>query len=86
MRSGLIVVALAAAALTACAQESRVQPVSSSPAVSPGAASQMPQPPNSLPLGSAVASPLDPPQGEVGTTRVGPSRPPVRPVPRRTTP
>lgn len=86
MRSGLIVVSLAAAALTACAQESRQQPVSSSPVASPGAASQMPQAPNSLPLGSAVASPLDPAEGNIGTTRVGPSRPVARPAPRRTTP
>lgn len=82
MRSGLIVVSLAAAALTACAPEPRVQPVSSSPDASAGAASQMPQPSNSLPSGAAVASPLDSPQGNIGTTRVGPSRP----APRRTAP
>jgi len=68
------VLSLMVMTLAACSQDSKAPPVSTD---SVGAASQMPQSPNSLPLGSAVGSPLDPVQGNIGTTRVGPSRPAV---------
>lgn len=59
-------------ALAGCAAESRVAPVTSS-RVTGGAASQEPEPANSLPRGSSVAAPLTPSVGNVGTTRVGPA-------------
>lgn len=59
-------------ALAGCAAESRMAPVTSS-RVTGGAASQEPEPPNSLPRGSAVAAPLTPAAGNIGTTRVGPA-------------
>lgn len=65
-------------AFAGCAAESRQPPMSSSSPASPGAASQEPEPPNSLPRGSAVNAPLTTQPGDVGTTRVGPST--VRPV------
>ena len=74
MRSSLITLSLAGALLAGCARESRMPPVSTAnPQSLTGAASQMPQPPNSLPLGSAVNAPLDPPEGVVGRTRVTPN-------------
>ena len=79
MRHCLLILPLALLALAGCARESTAPPISTAPV---GDASQMPQPQNSLPLGSAVDAPLDPSAGNVGTTRVGPSRP-VRPAPRR---
>ena len=72
-----LVLPLTLIGLAACAGASNAPPVSTEPI---GPASQMPQSPNSLPLGSATAAPLDPPQGNVATTRVGPSRP----APQRT--
>jgi len=59
-------------AVAGCAAESRMAPVSSS-RTSAGAASQEPEPVNSLPRGSSVAAPLTGPVGNVGTTRVGPA-------------
>lgn len=59
-------------ALAGCASESRVTPVTSS-RVTGGAASQEPEPANSLPRGSAVVSPLTPAAGNVGNTRVAPA-------------
>lgn len=62
---------LLAASLAACAQ-GRTPP--GTPDVSTGGGSQsMPQPPNSLPPGDAVAAPIEGNVGNVGTTRVGPS-------------
>ena len=60
----------------ACAAESHAPPVSTSTTGVP-AQSQMPQPPNSLPPGSAVAAPLD--HSDLPAVRVGPSRIGVRP-------
>lgn len=77
MQYRLLVLPLALMALAGCARESTAPAVSTDPI---GDASQMPQPPNSLPRGAAVDAPLDPAAGNVGTTRVGPSRP----APRRT--
>lgn len=57
-----------ALALGGCAFESRQPPVSTSNGITP--ASQMPQPANSLPLGSAVAAPID--RSVVNTVRVRP--------------
>lgn len=74
MRPSLIAFSLTGTLLAGCAQESRMPPVSTSnPASLTGAASQMPQAPNSLPLGSAVNAPLDPPEGIVGRTQVTPN-------------
>jgi len=73
------VLSLTVLTLAACSQESKAPPVSTDTGgLSGGSSSQMPQPPNSLPLGSAVNAPLDPGAGNVGTTRVGPSRPAIR--------
>lgn len=71
MRSSAAVLLLVVLSLAACAQESKAPPISTN-AVGPS--SQMPQAPNSLPRGSAVNAPLDPVQGNLGTTRVGPAR------------
>ncbi len=71
MRSSIAVLSLVVLSLAGCAQDSKAPPVSTNTI---GPASQMPQPPNSLPRGSAVDAPLDPAQGNLGTTRVGPSR------------
>ena len=61
--AAVLAVALLAAG---CADESRAPPVSTSNG--PGPASQMPQSPNSLPLGSAVEAPLD--RSQVNRVRV----------------
>ena len=66
----------AALALAACAAESRSPPVSTNATGVPSQ-SQMPQPPGSLPLGSAVAAPLD--HSDLPAVQVGPSRIGVRP-------
>lgn len=42
---------------------------------STGAASQQPQPPNSVPVGGSVTAPLTSPTGVVGSTTVGPNTP-----------
>jgi len=69
----LIAPIIAIVSLSACSRyESKATPVSTEPT---GSASSMPQPPNSLPLGSAVDAPLTRATGDVGTTRVGPSTP-----------
>ena len=60
---------LALASLGACAFESTAPPVSSATA----SRTAEPQPPNSLPDGSAVNAPLTPGAGNIATTRVGPS-------------
>jgi len=62
--------------LAGCAAESKAPPIStSSSGTGPSSqAPQAPQAPNSLPRGSAVQAPLDPPQGNISTTRVGPAR------------
>jgi len=59
--------------LAGCAAESKAPPISTSSSGT-GPSSQAPQAPNSLPRGSAVQAPLDPPQGNISTTRVGPAR------------
>ena len=64
-------------AFAGCAAESKVPPMSSS-RNSPGAASQEPEPANSLPRGSSVNAPLTGPVGNLGTTRVGPAMSPSR--------
>jgi len=62
---------LLAASLAACAQG---ETPPGTPDVSTGGGSQsMPQPPNSLPPGDAVAAPIEGNVGNVATTRVGPS-------------
>ena len=59
-------------AVVGCVAESRQAPVSTMAAPSIGDSSQAPQPPNSLPRGSAVDAPLTSGTGTVGVTRVGP--------------
>ena len=59
-------------AVAGCAAESRKPPVSTA-GNDAGPASSMPQPINSLPLGSATSAPLAPASGDVATTRVGPA-------------
>ena len=71
MRSSAAVLLLVVLSLAACAQESKAPPISTDMV---GPSSQMPQAPNSLPRGSAVNAPLDPAQGNLGTTRVSPAR------------
>lgn len=67
-------VLLSLASVAGCAQESRSPPVSSVRPNSAGPSNTEPEPANSLPRGSAVDSSLTQPDGNVGTTRVGPSR------------
>ena len=52
-----IMAAAALVLLAGCGAESKAPPVSTSSGIGP--TSQMPQSPNSLPRGSAVAAPLD---------------------------
>lgn len=59
-------------AFAGCSAESTATPISTS-RNSPGAASQEPEPANSLPRGAAVEAPLTGRVGNVGTTRVGPA-------------
>jgi hypothetical protein len=70
MRVGLIVGVLA---LTGCAGLSHEPPVSTAQSMAGGPPSQMPQSPNSLPLGSQVSAPFTPDVGNVSSMRVGPS-------------
>ena len=70
---------LLAASLAACAQTSDAPPVSANS----NASSQAPQPPNSLPDGSAVNAPLTSQTGTVGETQVAPA--PTRASARRST-
>ena len=77
MRKPMVAIFLMVLALSACSQESKAPPISTD---TTGGSQQEPQPSNALPRGSAVDSPLDPAQGNIGTTRVGPSRPAVRPI------
>ena len=70
MRKSTVAISLMVLALSACAQESKAPPVSTDIS---GGSQQEPQPANALPRGSAVDAPLDPVQGNIGTTRVGPA-------------
>jgi hypothetical protein len=60
-------------ALAGCAGLSHEPPVSTAQSMAGGPPSQMPQSPNSLPLGSQVSAPFTPDVGNVSTMRVGPS-------------
>ena len=59
-------------AFAGCAAESKAPPVSSS-RNSQGSAEQEPEPPNSLPRGASIDSPLTGRVGNIENTRVGPS-------------
>ncbi len=59
-------------AFAGCSAESKAPPMSSS-RNSPGAGSQEPEPPNSLPRGASVDAPLTPRVGNLENTRVGPA-------------
>lgn len=59
--------------LAGCAGLSHEPPVSTAQSMSGGPPSQMPQSPNSLPLGSQVGAPFTPDVGNISTMRVGPS-------------
>ena len=64
-------------AFAGCSAESTAPPMSTS-RNSPGAASQEPEPSNSLPRGASVDAPLTGPVGNIGNTRVGPATTPSR--------
>lgn len=83
-RAALSILSVAVlASVAACARyESRARPVSMDPVPGAGPSSMEPQPPNSLPLGSAVDAPLTPPAGDIATTRVGPASTPAAPTRR----
>lgn len=68
-----IIALLSLVCVAGCAQESRQMPVSSVRPNAAGPASSEPEPANSLPRGSAVNRPLTQPDGNVGSTRVGPA-------------
>lgn len=60
--------------IVGCAEESKKAPVSTARSSAGAPGNTEPQPPNSLPRGSAVDAPLTPPIGNIGTTRVAPAR------------